>query len=262
MSNLTLRLLSGSVYVAIMVLVAVFSNPYFTIWFALLIFLSINEISNLANNQSKQQQVINPLLFSGVLIYAALFLKRELSGIEVWVSLGIQLFGLAILYWGLKTNKKVNSTGGVLYVFMPLAVLALEYGRLESASSFLLFYFIAIWGYDSFAYSTGKLLGKTPIFPKVSPKKTVEGTIGGVLVTLALLYLANMLWFKLEINAVLTGLVVIVFAIAGDFVESYMKRIIGIKDSGTIMPGHGGILDRLDSIYLSAIPYVLMVLYV
>jgi phosphatidate cytidylyltransferase len=261
MSNLTLRLLSGSVYVIIMVLVAIYGNPYLTVWFALLVFFSLNEISTLAQSQSKQQQFLNPLLFAGVLVYASLFLKRELSVLEIWGALGIQVMGILILYLSLTKQKKVNSTGGVLYLFAPLAVLVLAYHQFSHSAYYLLFYFIAIWGYDSFAYSTGKLIGKTPVFPKISPKKTVEGTVGGIVLTLVLLFVLNTYWLKLDLNVLMAGTVVILFAIAGDFVESFMKRSIGVKDSGSIMPGHGGILDRLDSIYLSAIPYTLIVWY-
>jgi phosphatidate cytidylyltransferase len=108
------------------------------------------------------------------------------------------------------------------------------------------------------AYAVGKAVGKTPIFPKVSPKKTVEGTAGGAVVTVVAMSLLNAYWLELPVQAYAVSAVIIFFAIFGDFVESYMKRKLGVKDSGDILPGHGGVLDRIDSIYLSALPYLVI----
>jgi phosphatidate cytidylyltransferase len=110
------------------------------------------------------------------------------------------------------------------------------------------------------AYVVGKWLGKTPIFPKVSPKKTIEGTLGGTIVTVLIMSVLNAYWFQLEASVYLLTIVIIFFATFGDFVESYMKRKLGIKDSGTLIPGHGGILDRLDSVYLSALPFIIILI--
>jgi phosphatidate cytidylyltransferase len=127
---------------------------------------------------------------------------------------------------------------------------------------YVLFYFITIWLYDSMAYVVGKAIGKTPVFPKVSPKKTVEGTAGGAVVTVVAMSLLNTYWLELPVQAYVVSAVVIFFAIVGDFVESYMKRKLGVKDSGDILPGHGGVLDRIDSIYLSALPYLVILFLV
>jgi phosphatidate cytidylyltransferase len=110
------------------------------------------------------------------------------------------------------------------------------------------------------AYVVGKAIGKRPIFPRVSPKKTIEGTVGGAMVTILVVSLLNDYWLELPFQAYILAPVIIFFAIFGDFVESYMKRKLGVKDSGNILPGHGGILDRIDSIYLSALPYLVILL--
>ena len=110
------------------------------------------------------------------------------------------------------------------------------------------------------AYVVGKWLGKTPIFPKVSPKKTIEGTLGGAIVTVLIMSVLNTYWLRLEEPMYLLTIVIIFFATFGDFVESFMKRKLGVKDSGTLIPGHGGILDRLDSIYLSALPFIIILI--
>ena len=129
-----------------------------------------------------------------------------------------------------------------------------------TSTEYILFYLIAIWLYDSMAYVVGKWLGKTPIFPKVSPKKTIEGTLGGAIVTVLIMSVLNTYWLRLEEPMYLLTIVIIFFATFGDFVESFMKRKLGVKDSGTLIHGHGGILDRLDSIYLSALPFIIILI--
>ena len=112
------------------------------------------------------------------------------------------------------------------------------------------------------AYVVGKAIGKRPVFPRVSPKKTIEGTVGGAVITILVMSVLNIYWLALPIHAYILSGVVIFFAIFGDFVESYTKRKLGVKDSGNILPGHGGVLDRIDSIYLSALPYLVILLSV
>ncbi len=117
-----------------------------------------------------------------------------------------------------------------------------------------------IWCNDTFAYICGKLLGKHKLYEKISPKKTIEGFIGGLLFT----QIAAFIIFKYtNIQAslpfwMLIGLGISVIGTIGDLVESKYKRQAGIKDSGSIMPGHGGILDRLDSILFAA-PFLFLI---
>jgi len=161
----------------------------------------------------------------------------------------------------LKNNFILNYISTSLYLWLPIGLLAMWFNQNSSTSTeYVLFYLIAIWLYDSMAYVVGKWLGKTPIFPKVSPKKTIEGTLGGTIVTVLIMSVLNAYWFQLEASVYLLTIVIIFFATFGDFVESYMKRKLGIKDSGILIPGHGGILDRLDSVYLSALPFIIILI--
>jgi phosphatidate cytidylyltransferase len=120
---------------------------------------------------------------------------------------------------------------------------------------------ILVWSTDTFAYYTGKSIGKKPLAPKVSPKKTWEGAIGGVAgaflvaIVLKLLVLDFLLWADVAIIALITGIV----SQLGDLAESRLKRSAGVKDSGTILPGHGGVLDRLDALIV-AVPLVYLYL--
>lgn len=117
------------------------------------------------------------------------------------------------------------------------------------------FLFVLIWSSDSFAYFTGKFFGKHKMAPKISPKKTWEGFAGGVVLTLVLGYFIEMYQPDLRGNWMVMGFLVAVFAPLGDLVESQLKRTFGVKDSGNVIPGHGGILDRLDS-FIICVPVV------
>ena len=114
------------------------------------------------------------------------------------------------------------------------------------------FLFVLIWSSDSFAFFTGKFFGKHKLAPKISPKKTWEGFAGGVFFTLIIGYFIEMKFPDLRGNYIVIGFLVSVFAPFGDLVESQLKRNFGVKDSGKIIPGHGGILDRLDSFIICA----------
>ena len=118
-----------------------------------------------------------------------------------------------------------------------------------------------IWASDSFAYVSGRFLGRTKLFPSVSPKKTVEGFVGGLLGALLVaawlsLYSEKALWKWLIIAAVL-----VITGTLGDLVESKFKRVAGKKDIGTILPGHGGLLDRLDSLIFAS-PFAFLTLWI
>ena len=112
--------------------------------------------------------------------------------------------------------------------------------------------FVLIWSSDSFAYFSGRLFGKHKMAPKISPKKTWEGFAGGVILTLIFAYFIEQRFPDLRGNWIVVGLLVAIFAPLGDLVESQLKRNFGVKDSGNIIPGHGGILDRLDSFIICA----------
>ena len=127
--------------------------------------------------------------------------------------------------------------------------------------------FVFLWANDTGAYCSGSLFGKHKLFPRISPGKTWEGSIGGAVLVLAIAALAHYFLPQIEESAGLSmpqwmglGLVIVVFGTWGDLVESLFKRTLGIKDSGNILPGHGGMLDRFDS-SLMAMPAAVVYLY-
>ncbi|MGO4708223.1 phosphatidate cytidylyltransferase [Chryseobacterium sp. 2TAF14] len=146
----------------------------------------------------------------------------------------------------------------VIYVALPFSfALGLpKYSSVENTFSLeVIFLFILIWSSDTFAYLVGKFFGKHKMAPKISPKKTWEGYIGGVVLTLVLSYFVEQYQPQLRGNWMVVGFLIAAFAPLGDLVESQLKRNFGVKDSGNIIPGHGGVLDRLDS-FLICVPVV------
>jgi phosphatidate cytidylyltransferase len=120
--------------------------------------------------------------------------------------------------------------------------------------------FILVWVNDSFAYLIGKNFGKQKLFEKISPKKTVEGFLGGLLFSCIASYFIATFTQTLDFTSwLILGIVITVFGTLGDLIESKFKRQANVKDSGTIMPGHGGLLDRLDSIIFAA-PFIYLFL--
>lgn len=146
----------------------------------------------------------------------------------------------------------------VIYTALPFGfALGLpKFSAAEGTFSLEVFFlFILIWSSDTFAYFTGKFFGKHKMAPKISPKKTWEGFAGGVILTIILGFFIEKFHPDLRGNWIIVGFLVSVFAPLGDLVESQLKRTFAVKDSGNIIPGHGGILDRLDS-FIICVPVV------
>ncbi|WP_070970847.1 phosphatidate cytidylyltransferase [Vibrio sonorensis] len=124
-------------------------------------------------------------------------------------------------------------------------------GDAYHGAKLVLFVCLLVWAADSGAYFSGKSLGRRKMAPQVSPNKTIEGLIGGVITALAVAWLAAD-WFSIEFSSPLTMVIItlatVVISVLGDLVESMFKRVSGIKDSSNIIPGHGGVLDRIDSL--------------
>lgn len=181
-----------------------------------------------------------------------IFNLQEILGIALIFIASITLF---------KSPKELLFDNGkliftVVYVILSFSF-ALGIPSFDSSKEYsfgweVFMLFVLIWSSDSFAYFSGRMFGKHKMAPKISPKKTWEGFIGGVVCTLVLGFFIEQNMPEMRGNWILVGLLVSIFAPLGDLVESQLKRTFGVKDSGNIIPGHGGVLDRLDSFIICA----------
>lgn len=148
----------------------------------------------------------------------------------------------------------------ILFVALPCKLMMDIYREPEfvlGGKYLLIVLFCLIWINDIFAYLTGMAIGKHKLFERISPKKTIEGSVGGLVMTILTAFLVNHYWLHIMGDWKMMGMamVVVVFGSLGDLCESMMKRQAGVKDSGNVIPGHGGILDRFDATFL-AVPFV------
>ena len=144
-----------------------------------------------------------------------------------------------------------------VYIGMPFSLsLVLPFSQ-EPISPEIFYIFILIWLSDSFAYLIGTQFGKHKLASKISPKKSVEGLVGGIVITLIAGFIIEKLCPDLRGNWIIIGGIIAIFAPLGDLAESKLKRIFNVKDSGMVIPGHGGFLDRLDS-FITCVPFVFL----
>lgn len=276
--NLITRSITGILFVAIMV-TSFLQSFNMIVVFALITGLATWEFTGLVNehkhvNVNRRITTVAGVYFffavagvnSGAIQTNAVFVPYLLTIIYLFIS------GLYT-----KSSDSVNDWAytmlSQMYITLPLSTINVIAFR-QAADGLNYYYyllplsiFIFLWTNDTGAYCTGSLFGKHKLFPRISPAKSWEGSIGGgilVLIVASIMYYIESQGENLSglnlIEWLGLGLVVVVFGTLGDLVESLLKRTLGIKDSGNILPGHGGILDRFDS-SLMAIPASVVYLY-
>lgn len=152
-------------------------------------------------------------------------------------------------------------SASIIYIAAPLLMILKLY--LDFSPAIVLTMFVMIWSNDTGAYLCGRAFGKTPLLPKVSPKKTVEGFLGGIVVSMIAGYISAEIFHTAPLwSMVSLAVVVSLFATIGDLFESSLKRAAGVKDAGNVLPGHGGFLDRFDSaIFVAPATYIYLTLW-
>ncbi|RKS98468.1 phosphatidate cytidylyltransferase [Flavobacterium sp. 123] len=281
------RGISGAIYIALLLSSILFSTESFIILFGIFLIIATYEFCNLI-----QLNKIFPLFFVA-LFYTSIslisFYKTEtenyinrIQNKNIKIDLDIDQVNIILLIITLivsikcivflfddtaqslsKLSKYVYLLG---YILLPFVFITkISFGINDYNPKIIIGLFILIWTNDTFAYLVGKSIGKHKLLERISPKKTIEGFIGGVVFAVFTGFLISKLYIKASPSfsgkSILIwtsiALIVGIFGTIGDLIESKFKRIAGIKDSGKIMPGHGGILDRLDSvIFVAPIVYL------
>jgi phosphatidate cytidylyltransferase len=269
--NLVQRSLAGLVFLAVMIGGICWNAYTTTCLFLLLAILASYEFIGLIN----QKIVLGSGRFFIVGFQAILVVLSGLSmlgfiqtGSEMLVVVLLVLFvgsaALFILPNKIETRLALFTVHFIsfFYVLAPFAAMAIfSMADWRFGNNFnVLYFFILIWTNDTMAYCCGRLFGKTKLAETISPKKTVEGFVGGIVFTTAV---SIVIWFIWKIpvgNPIiyyLAPVIVGTFGTIGDLLESALKRWIGIKDSGTLIPGHGGLLDRFDGAIFAIWPYII-----
>lgn len=276
--NLITRSITGILFVAIMV-TSFLQSVNMIVVFALITGLATWEFTGLVNEYKHVN--VNRRITTVAGVYFFLAVAGVNSGAiqtnAVFVPYLLTIIYLFISGLYTKSSDSVNDWAytmlSQMYIALPLSTINVIAFR-QAADGLNYYYyllplsiFIFLWTNDTGAYCTGSLFGKHKLFPRISPAKSWEGSIGGgllVLIVASIMYYIESQGENLSglnlIEWLGLGLVVVVFGTLGDLVESLLKRTLGIKDSGNILPGHGGILDRFDS-SLMAIPASVVYLY-
>ena len=201
-------------------------------------------------------------------------LKRAISGLFyiaiMWFATSYSEFSYKLLFavlalislyemWILRKSK--SKIFAISYIIIPFFLIQdINYLEKEFNPSIILFMFLLTWTFDSFAYIFGINFGKNKIIPNISPNKSWEGFIGGYLFTIIVSYLSYSYFEFTSIKHILIISIILPFtATLGDFIISFYKRKAGVKDSGKLIPGHGGVLDRMDA-FIITIPSIYIII--
>ncbi|MBK9459103.1 MAG: phosphatidate cytidylyltransferase [Sphingobacteriales bacterium] len=268
MSSFTQRAITAVGFLVVMITGIYISSYSLFALFGLISFLGVWEYQTLValypfNQHTALLRDKWILSVMGLLVYALIGLV-SMHLLPLWVLLFILPIIFLLFIKELFDAKSPNpfvrvslNITGLLYLVVPLALIntiANESNTFEPNR--IMGMLLLIWANDTGAYVLGSKIGKTPFFKRISPKKTWEGTISGMITTLILAAILGFVFKELSVVQWYgVAVCVIIFSTLGDLVESMLKRNLGIKDSGTILPGHGGILDRFDALLL-VVPYI------
>ena len=262
MNETIIRSLSGLVYISLLIWATLFSRETFLVLFGLLLLQTVNEFCTLVKLPRIQSIILAAVLY---FIFAFFLAQNKFTDFGLIIASLFVCFKL--MFWLLKdkllpTIKEENWMNLIGYIILPfIFITKIPLINDNFIPSIIIGIFILIWTNDTFAYVVGKSIGKHKLFESISPKKTIEGFFGGFVFAILASYLISKYYIEGSItnHYIWIGFAVIVsiFGTIGDLIESKFKRLANVKDSGKIMPGHGGILDRLDSVIFVS-PFVFL----
>lgn len=261
MNDFIKRTLSGILFV-VLIIGSILIHPYvFALVFATISAWSVYEFHSITNNQENVEVVPATGMIGAFLLFTLSFFDAStqylfpiysLYGLYIVVILVIELFK--------KKKNPIHNWAyfvlGQVIIAFPFALLNFIYNFGASNKLYVIAMFSIIWLNDTGAYLAGVSFGKHKMFKRVSPKKSWEGFIGGTLAAILAAYVLSLFIIEISlINWIIISLIIVCFGTFGDLMESLLKRTLEVKDSGNIMPGHGGFLDRFDSMLLAAPAY-------
>jgi len=263
MKNFILRVITGAAYVAAIFAALFTTMPVFFAVFGIIMLFALNEFyKNLKVKDITVGLVLSNALAVGIyLLPIVKFYSIEFPLLSIVIVLALALFAIELFRNDEQPFQRIAfSLCGIIYVCVPFSLLALY--KVENSVDFfctfapssymILLLFAFTWINDTFAYLTGMLLGKHPLCPKISPKKTIEGFAGGCFFTIVCAAVIAYVYMEgMELHIVGLAVLIVIASTLGDMVESRFKRWVGVKDSGKMLPGHGGFLDRFDSVIFS-----------
>lgn len=266
MKETLIRALSGLLYIVLLI-GSLFNAHAFLILFFLFGIICLKELKALIQLKSFIPYIIFTILYF-VFGYWQTFMDST-DGLDIAtrilqvITIFVQLFLIKDLFSEktiplFQSKRYILTTFYLSSAFIFLILIANHENVFNP--KILLGAFILVWINDTFAYLVGKSIGKQKLFPRISPKKTVEGFLGGLLFACIASYFIAIFTKTLDVNSwLILSVIVSVIGTIGDLIESKFKRQANVKDSGAIMPGHGGLLDRFDSIIFAA-PFIYLFL--
>jgi phosphatidate cytidylyltransferase len=265
-SNFWQRAITGTIYVLVLIGMTLFHPVTLGILFLLMTILACNEFYTIAiKGENLPQKIMGTFVASSAFILSFLTVFYHLP--SKFLILLVPM--VCIVFIGELYRKKNNpfrqiafTLLGIIWIGLPMCLIPfLVNVKSNFHPEILVGCFYLVWANDTGAYLSGRKLGKTKLFERISPKKTWEGAAGGAILALALSYpIAQYFTIISFIDWVILAAIIVLTGNYGDLVESLYKRSKNIKDSGTLLPGHGGILDRIDSL-LMVIPFVYVYLF-
>jgi len=267
MNNFFKRTLSGTVFVLLLVGSIIWNQYSFGILFAIITAFTIYEFHKLTNGQ--ENICVNPVLavIGGIILFINSFLYAyEIFSEKIFLIYGIFIILAFIAELYRQKSQPIHNWAylllGQIFIALPFALLNFIYFHLDNDCQkyILLAVFVIIWVNDTGAYLTGITIGKRRLFERISPKKSWEGFFGGAIFALLPAYIFSLFISELSLlEWIIFAQIIVVFGTFGDLIESLLKRTLNVKDSGNIIPGHGGLLDRFDSMLL-AVPAIFIYL--
>ena len=245
------RILSALVFVPVLLLFMYLGGAPFAFLVVALGTIGVHEFYTMA--KGKHRVLLVPVMLGVWVMLIGSYLQVSTAltfGILVTFCM---VFGYAVFKFPAFTVEDIAVNFlGLIYVGWTLSHLILL-GAMPDGRILVFFAFVAMWANDTGAYFIGITLGKRRPWGEISPKKSVEGAIGGIITTCVALFALNAYFSLMHgVTVILIGTAVAIIGLIGDLMESLIKRYYGVKDSGKLLPGHGGILDRFDSVMLAA----------